>query len=38
MFTTVGDYMRFSRDARGTITGFTLVSTGARSLRFERVG
>lgn len=37
MFTTIGDYMKFSRDARGTITGFTLTSTGARSLRFERV-
>jgi CubicO group peptidase (beta-lactamase class C family) len=37
MFTTVGDFMKFTRDARGTITGFTLVSTGARSLRFERV-
>ena len=36
MFTTVGDYMKFSRDARGT-TGFTLVSTGARSLSFKRV-
>ena len=37
MFTTIGDFMTFSRDARGTITGFTLTSTGARSLRFERV-
>jgi CubicO group peptidase (beta-lactamase class C family) len=37
MFTTVGDFMKFSRDARGTITGFTLVSSGVRSLRFERV-
>jgi CubicO group peptidase (beta-lactamase class C family) len=37
VFTTIGDYMRFSRDARGAITGFTLVSSGARGLRFERV-
>lgn len=37
MFTTVGDFMKFSRDARGTITGITLTSSGARSLRFERV-
>jgi CubicO group peptidase (beta-lactamase class C family) len=37
MFTTVGDYMKFSRDARGTITGFTLTATGARDLRFERM-
>ena len=37
MFTTIGDYMRFTRDARGSITGFTLVSGGARGLRFERV-
>jgi CubicO group peptidase (beta-lactamase class C family) len=37
MFTTIGDFMKFSRDARGTITGFTLTSSGARSLRFERV-
>jgi CubicO group peptidase (beta-lactamase class C family) len=37
MFTTIGDFMKFSRDARGTITGFTLTSTGVRSLRFERV-
>ena len=36
MFTTVGDFMRFSRDARGAITGFTLVASGARGLRFER--
>jgi CubicO group peptidase (beta-lactamase class C family) len=37
MFTTIGDFMKFTRDGRGTITGFTLVSTGARSLRFDRV-
>jgi hypothetical protein len=37
MFTTIGDFMKFTRDGRGTITGFTLVSTGARSLRFERL-
>jgi CubicO group peptidase (beta-lactamase class C family) len=37
MFTTIGDYMKFSRDARGAITGFTLVSSGARGLRFDRV-
>lgn len=37
MFTTIGDYMRFSRDARGAITGFTLVAYGARGLRFERM-
>ena len=37
MFTTVGDFMKFSRDARGTITGFTLTATGARGLRFKRV-
>ena len=37
VFTTIGDYMRFSRDARGAITGFTLVASGARGLRFERV-
>jgi hypothetical protein len=36
MFTTVGDFMRFSRDARGAITGFTLVASGARGLQFER--
>ena len=37
MFTTVGDFMTFSRDARGTITGFTLTASGARGLRFTRV-
>ena len=37
MFTTIGDYMKFSRDSHGAITGFTLVSTGVRSLSFERV-
>ena len=37
MFTTIGDFMKFSRDSRGAINGFTLVSTGARSLSFERV-
>ena len=37
MFTTIGDFMRFSRDARGAITGVTLVSSGARGLRFTRV-
>ena len=37
MFTTIGDFMRFSRDTRGTITGLTLVSSGARGLRFTRV-
>ena len=37
MFTTVGDFMKFSRDSNGAINGLTLVSTGARSLRFERV-
>lgn len=37
MFTTIGDFMTFSRDARGTITGLTLTSTGVRSLRLERV-
>jgi hypothetical protein len=37
MFTTIGDFMRFSRDARGAITGFTLVAYGARGLQFERV-
>jgi CubicO group peptidase (beta-lactamase class C family) len=37
MFTTIGDFMKFSRDASGTTTGFTLVSHGVRSLRFERV-
>ena len=36
MFTTIGDYMRFSRDASGNISGFTLVSSGVRGLRFER--
>ena len=37
MFTTIGDFMKFSRSPRGDITGFTLVSTGVRSLTFERV-
>jgi CubicO group peptidase (beta-lactamase class C family) len=37
VFTTIGDYMRFTRDARGAITGFTLVASGAKGLRFERV-
>jgi CubicO group peptidase (beta-lactamase class C family) len=36
-FTSIGDFMTFSRDGRGTITGFTLTSTGARRLVFERV-
>jgi hypothetical protein len=29
--------VRFSRDARGAVTGFTANSDGARSLRFDRV-
>jgi hypothetical protein len=36
----VGDYVgtvRFSRDARGSITGFTLNRNSARGVRFERV-
>ena len=37
MFTTIGDFMKFSRDSRGDVNGLTLVSTGVRSLRFERV-
>jgi CubicO group peptidase (beta-lactamase class C family) len=37
MFTTIGDFMRFTRDGRGAITGFTLVSNGARSLAFTQV-
>jgi CubicO group peptidase (beta-lactamase class C family) len=37
MFTTIGDFMTFSRDARGAITGLTLTATGARGLRFKRV-
>jgi CubicO group peptidase (beta-lactamase class C family) len=37
VFTTIGDYMQFSRDGSGAITGFTLVSSGARGLRFERL-
>ena len=36
-FTTIGDFMRFSRDARGAVDGFTLVATGVRGLRFDRV-
>jgi hypothetical protein len=37
VFTTIGDYMAFSRDARGAITGFTLFASGARGLHFERL-
>ena len=37
MFTTIGDFMKFSRDSAGAISGLTLVSTGIRSLSFERV-
>jgi hypothetical protein len=37
MFTTVGDFMKFSRDSNGVIDGLTVVATGARGLRFERV-
>lgn len=37
MFTTIGDFMKFSRDPGGAISGLTLVSTGVRSLSFERV-
>jgi CubicO group peptidase (beta-lactamase class C family) len=37
MFTTIGDSMTFSRNSRGEVTGFTLVSTGVRSLPFARV-
>jgi CubicO group peptidase (beta-lactamase class C family) len=37
MFTTIGDFMKFSRDPRGAIDGLTVVSSGARGLRFERV-
>ena len=36
----VGDYVgmvRFLRDARGTVAGFTLNRNGARGVRFERV-
>jgi len=36
----VGDYVgmvRFLRDARGTVAGFTLNRSGARGVRFERV-
>jgi hypothetical protein len=29
--------MKFSRDSRGAIDGFTLVSTGVRNLSFDRV-
>jgi CubicO group peptidase (beta-lactamase class C family) len=36
-FTTIGDFMRFSRDSSGKITGFTLVASGARGLQFQRV-
>ena len=36
-FTTIGDFMKFSRDPNGAISGLTVVSTGARGLRFERV-
>jgi hypothetical protein len=36
-FTTIGDFMKFSRDSNGAINGLTVVSTGARGLRFERV-
>jgi hypothetical protein len=36
----VGDYLgivRFSRDARGAVAGFTLNRSGARGVRFEKV-
>ena len=29
--------IKFSRDARGAVTGFTANSDGARGLRFERI-
>jgi hypothetical protein len=36
-FTTIGDYMTFLRAEGGAVTGFRLVSSGIRDLRFERV-
>ena len=35
-FTTIGDFMRFTRDSRGRVDGFTLTSTTVRSLSFRR--
>lgn len=37
MFSTIGDFMTFTRDSHGNINGFTLVASGVRGLRFERV-
>jgi CubicO group peptidase (beta-lactamase class C family) len=34
---TGGSVLKFSRDARGIVTGFTLNSSGVRGLRFDRV-
>jgi CubicO group peptidase (beta-lactamase class C family) len=31
------DTIKFSRDARGVVTGFTIYTSGVRGLRFERV-
>lgn len=37
VFTTIGDFMNFSRDGRGNVNGLEIFSSGLRGLRFERV-